>query len=69
MEIIEHRIATRFGQTFSLTMTGDKTGGVAVYELKGHHAPEEVAATGAKWTEHEARVAGFAIPSGKHYRR
>ena len=42
---------------------------VAAYWLPGDEAPEHVAAHGFKMTEREARLAGFTIPAGKHYRR
>ncbi|MDP2738733.1 MAG: hypothetical protein Q8O82_08535 [Pseudorhodobacter sp.] len=69
LNIHETRSVTRFGQPFTLVMVESIADDVAVYELKGHHTAEEVAAHGFKWTEREAALAGFKIPAGKYYRR
>ena len=69
MTIHETRHVTRFGQRFTLVMVESVADDVAVYEARGHVSGETAAAHGTKWTERDARIAGFSIPSGKHYRR
>jgi len=69
MKILETRHVERFGQTFTLVMAESVANDVAVYEQRGHVTGENASAQGNKWTEREARLVGFSIPKGKHYRR
>lgn len=69
MKVIETRHVHRFKQEFTLVMVVGVANDVAVYEMKGHHSGEHVAAHGLKWNERSAKLAGFVFPEGKHYRR
>ena len=68
-KILETRHVERFGQPFTLVMAESVANDVAVYEHRGHVTGEDAAAHGNKWTEREAKLVGFSIPKGKHYRR
>lgn len=69
MTIHETHHVARFGQKFTLVMVESVADDVAVYEARGHVGGEFAAASGVKWSEHQAKCAGFTIPAGKHYRR
>ncbi len=69
MQIHETRHVSRFGKGFTLVMVESVADDVAVYEARGHVSGEEAAAHGCKWSERNAKLAGFSVPSGKHYRR
>ena len=68
-KILETRHVERFGQPFTLVMAESVANDVAVYEQRGHVTGETAAAHGNKWTLREAKLVGFSIPKGKHYRR
>ncbi len=69
MQMHETRHVTRFGQKFSMVLVESVVNDVAVYERQGHVPGQDAAATGTKWSERDAAIAGFVIPKGKHYRR
>lgn len=68
-QIHKTRHVSRFGQPFTLVMIESVARDVAVYETRGHVSGEDAAAFGTKWTERDALLEGFTIPTGRHYRR